>query len=94
MRNLLPERFRLITDIETVTRKGAALSLVDTPTNVQDTTVRIADWDPIRGNHHGQRSPAPRKQAGHKTAPDHHANTLNHSLQRGSHPHRTFQARP
>ncbi len=28
MRNLLPERFRLITDIETVTRKGAALSLV------------------------------------------------------------------
>jgi hypothetical protein len=28
MRSLLPERFRLITDIETVTRKGAALSLV------------------------------------------------------------------
>ena len=28
MRSLLPERFRLITNIETVTRQGAALSLV------------------------------------------------------------------
>jgi len=28
MRSLLPERFRLITNIEIVTRKGAALSLV------------------------------------------------------------------
>jgi DNA-binding transcriptional LysR family regulator len=28
MRSLLPDRFRLITNIETVTRKGAALSLV------------------------------------------------------------------
>ena len=28
MRSLLPERFRLITNIETVTRKGPALSLV------------------------------------------------------------------
>ena len=28
MRSLLPERYRLITDIEIVTRKGAALSLV------------------------------------------------------------------
>jgi len=31
---------------------------------------RTFDWDPIRARHQGQRPSAPRKQAGHMTAPD------------------------
>jgi hypothetical protein len=33
-------------------------------------TVRIAEWDSIRGTHQGQRPSEPHQQAGHKTAPD------------------------
>jgi hypothetical protein len=33
----------------------------------QGCRARANDWDPIRGLHQGQRSQAPRKQAGHMT---------------------------
>jgi hypothetical protein len=44
---------------------------IETPRALSRTScVRSADWDSIRGTHQGQRSDAPRKQAGHKTASD------------------------
>ena len=62
---------------------------IETPRVLSRTTrVRFAEWDPIRGTHQGQRSDAPRKQAGHKTASDQTPLTKNVLLCR-SHPHRT-----
>src|SRR6056297_1723207 len=41
----------------------------DTPRWCQGVTARSSDWDPASGLHQGQRSEAPRAQAGHMTAP-------------------------
>ena len=40
------------------------------PFRVVRTKARQTDWEPIRELHQGQRSHAPRQQAGHMTAPD------------------------
>ncbi|WP_170611166.1 hypothetical protein [Ruegeria arenilitoris] len=45
---------------------------IETPRALSRTSyVRCAEWDSVCGTHQGQRSDAPRKQAGHKTASDH-----------------------
>ena len=64
---------------------------IETPRALSRTSrVRFAEWDSIRGTHQGQRSDAPRKQAGHKTASDQKPLAKNVLLCR-SHPHRTKQ---
>lgn len=61
----------------------------ETPRALSRTSyARCAEWDSVCGTHQGQKSDAPRKQAGHKTASDHTPLTKNVLLCR-SHPHRT-----
>jgi len=48
---------------------------------------RILDRDPISEFHHGQRSYAPHRRAGHMTAPDHIAKMTPKTPARGGHPH-------
>ncbi len=50
---------------------NASAAITETPRALSRTiSVRCAEWDSVRGNHQGQRSCAPRKQAEHKTASD------------------------
>ena len=51
------------------------------------TSARSLDRDPIRELHQGQRPDAPRKRAGHMTAPDQLAENVLNPLARGGRPH-------
>ena len=62
---------------------------IETPRALSRTScVRCAEWDSVCGTHQGQRSNAPRKQAGHKTASGRTPLTKNVLLCR-SYTHRT-----
>ena len=61
------------------------------PFRVVRTKARQTDWEPIRELHQGQRSHAPRQQAGHMTAPDQLAKRSSKPLARRGRPHRTLR---
>ena len=61
----------------------------DNPPNVEGVEARKAEWDLISGNHQGQRSMTARTgRTQDCTRPA--RRTVTNPLQRGSHPHRTF----
>ena len=60
-----------------------------TPRCCQGFKARLSDRDPVRGLHQGQRSHAPRQQAGHMTAPRKINRSSIQSLHKRSRPHMT-----
>lgn len=61
----------------------------NTPRWCQGILARSSERDPVRGLHQGQRSQAPRQQAGHMTAPRKDQLKLNQPLRKRSRPHMT-----